>query len=62
MNIQTYKEVVSKASNCAKAGYTMQKTQNVLFEQFGRDLEPPREYKGISIVEAYMENINNVLL
>jgi hypothetical protein len=61
MNVQTYKEIVSKASNCALAGYTMQKTQNVLFEQFGRNLEPPKGYKGVTIIEAYMENINVLL-
>lgn len=59
MNIRTYKEAVSKAASCGGAKYTLLKTQNVLMEQFGKDLSPPATYKGISIFDAYMKEYNN---
>lgn len=55
MNIPVYKEMVNKACNCGAAKYPLIKTQNILIEQFGKIYNPPVGYKGLTIMEAYME-------
>jgi hypothetical protein len=55
MNPYHYKQVVGKAYDCGCNKYTVQKTQNVLKEQFGTDLNEPTNYKGLSIMDAYMK-------
>ena len=55
LNKQQYKAVVFNAFECGSAKYTAHKTQQVLTERYGNNLECPRGYEGLSIMEAYMK-------
>lgn len=58
MNQSVYKQMVNKAFNCGTAKYPVMKTQNTLIEQFGKNLDPPKGYQGLTIMEAYMQGYN----
>jgi phosphopantetheinyl transferase (holo-ACP synthase) len=55
MNAFQYKEAVNKAYQCGTAKYPLHKAQNTLKEQYGADLDIPPNYKGLTIIDAYMK-------
>lgn len=59
MNKNEYKTAVFNAFECGCAKLPIMKTQMILKERFGNDLEPPTKYDGMLIIDAYMKGYAN---